>query len=140
MEEAPEMIVLDPSSGLPAFLTRFDFLKFNSLLTSHFHRFGLPFINFLQFSVPAEGLSLLEGLLRVHGVLTSGFRGDVFLGNILMELLCVVLVSLKDTSLIPYLKGDLWSGGGGVMQDLIDARLNLSFLLEYLWSLAHALF
>ena len=113
MEEAPEMIVLDPSSGLPAFLTRFDFLKFNSLLTSHFHRFGLPFINFLQFSVPAEGLSLLEGLLRVHGVLTSGFRGDVFLGNILMELLCVVLVSLKDTSLIPYLKGDLWSGGGG---------------------------
>ena len=26
------------------------------------------------------------------------------------------------------------------MQDLIDARLNLSFLLEYLWSLAHALF
>ena len=26
------------------------------------------------------------------------------------------------------------------MQDLIEARLNLSFLLEYLWSLAHALF
>ena len=114
MEEAPEMIVLDPSSGLPAFLTRFDFLKFNSLLTSHFHRFGLPFINFLQFSVPAEGLSLLEGLLRVHGVLTSGFRGDVFLGNILMELLCVVLVSLKDTSLNSLSKRRPleWRGGG----------------------------
>ena len=141
MEEAPEMIVLDPSSGLPAFLTRFDFLKFNSLLTSHLHRFGLPFINFLQFSVPAEGLSLLEGLLRVHGVLTSGFRGDVFLGNILMELLCVVLVSLKDTSLNSLSKRrPLEWRGGGVMQDLIEARLNLSFLLEYLWSLAHALF
>ena len=28
----------------------------------------------------------------------------------------------------------------GVVQDLVEAKFNLSFLLEYLWSLAHMLF
>ena len=89
--------------------------------------------------MPIEGLPLLEGLLKVHGDFTSGFKGGVFLGNILMELLCVVLVSLKDMSLDSLSEGRLleWRG---VVQDLMEARLNLSFLLEYLRSLAHALF
>ena len=34
MGEAPEVTVSDPSSGLPAFLVRFDLLEFNSLPTS----------------------------------------------------------------------------------------------------------
>lgn len=92
------MTVSDPSSRLPTFLTRFDSLEFNSLPVSHFHRFGPPFVYFLQFSVPAEGLPLLEGLLRVHRDFTNRFRRGVFLRNILMELLCVVLVSLKNMS------------------------------------------
>ena len=46
-----------------------------------------------------EGLPLLEGLLKRHGDFTSGFRGGVFLGNILIELLCAVLISLKGSSL-----------------------------------------
>ena len=89
--------------------------------------------------MPIEGLPLLEGLLKVHGDFTSGFKGGVFLGNILMELLCAVLVSLKDMSLDSLSEGRLleWRG---VVQDLMEARLNLSFLLEYLRSLAHALF
>ena len=79
---------LDPVSGLSTFLARFDLLEFNSLPGS-----------FLRFSVPMEGLPLLEGLLKRHGDFTSGFRGGVFLGNILMELLCAVLISLKSSSL-----------------------------------------
>ena len=59
----------------------------------------------------AEGLPLLEGLFKAHGDFTSGFRGGVFLGNILMELLCAVLISLKDSSLDFLLKGGFWSGG-----------------------------
>jgi len=59
IKEAPKMTVSDPNSGLPAFLTSFDSLEFNSLLASHFHRFGPPFVNFLQFFVPVEVLSLL---------------------------------------------------------------------------------
>ena len=98
IEKASEMTVSDLHSGLPTFLTHFDSLEFNSLPTSHFHRFGPPFVSFLRFSVPVVGLSLLKGLLKVHGDFTSGFRGGVFLGNILREL-CAVLVSLKDTSL-----------------------------------------
>ena len=94
MEEAPKMTISDPNSRLPAFLTCFDPLEFNSLLASHFHHFGPHFVNFLRFFVPAKGLLLLEGLLKVHKDLTSGFRGGVFLGNILMDLLYVVLVSL----------------------------------------------
>ena len=47
MEETPEMAVSDPSSGLPPFLACFDSLEFNSLLASHFHRFGPPFASFL---------------------------------------------------------------------------------------------
>lgn len=49
--------------------------------------------------MPIEGLLLLEGLFRVYGDFTSGFRDDAFLGNILLELLCVVLISLKNTPL-----------------------------------------
>ena len=44
MEEALEMVVSDPSSGLPAFLARFDSLEFNSLPTSRFHCFGLSLV------------------------------------------------------------------------------------------------
>ncbi|KAL0001261.1 hypothetical protein SO802_015042 [Lithocarpus litseifolius] len=55
MEETPKMTVLDLGVGLPAFLTRFDSLEFNSLPISHFHCFGTPCATFLQFSVFAEG-------------------------------------------------------------------------------------
>lgn len=81
--------------------------------------------------MPTEGLPLLEGLLRVHRDFTSGFREEMFLGNILMELLCAMLVFLKDMPLDSLPKGRLLELRG-VVQDLIEARLNLSFLLEYL--------
>ena len=99
MEEAPEMAVSGLISGLSVFLARFDSLGFNSPLASHFHHFGPPFGNFLRFFVLAEGLPLLEGLFKTHGDFTNGFKGGVFLGNILMELLCIVLISLRDSSL-----------------------------------------
>jgi len=91
--------ILDPVLGLPAFLTCFDLLEFNNPPASYFYRFGPPYGNFLCFSVPAESLPLLEGLFKIHGDFTSGFRGGVFLGNILMELLCAVLIFLRDSSL-----------------------------------------
>ena len=99
MEEVLEMAVSDPSSGHPTFLAHFDSLEFNSLIASHFHRFGPPFASFLLFSIPADGLPFLEGLFTAHGDFTSEFRGGVFLGNISMELLCAVLISLRDSSL-----------------------------------------
>ena len=99
MKEAPKVVVSDPSSGLPAFLARFDSLEFNSFPASRFHRFGPPFGSFLRFSVPAEGLPLLEGLFKAHGDFTSGFKGGVFLGNILMELLSAMWISLWDSFL-----------------------------------------
>ncbi|KAL0009105.1 hypothetical protein SO802_010607 [Lithocarpus litseifolius] len=131
MEETPKMTVSDPSAGLPTVLIRFDSMEFNSLPVSHFHRFGPPYARFLRFSVPAEGLPLLEGLLRVHGDFTSRFKGGLFLGNILMELLSAVLVSLKSTFLDSLSEERLleWRG---VVQDLMEAKFNLSFLLEYL--------
>jgi len=61
--------------------------------------------------MPVEGLPLLEGLFKVHGDFTSGFRGGVFLGNILMELLCAVLISLRNSSLDFYLRKKFWNGG-----------------------------
>ena len=127
------------ASGLPIFLARFDLLEFNSLPASHFHHFNSSYGNFFIFSVPMEGLPLLEGLFKRYGDFTSGFRGGVFLGNILMELLCVVLISLKDSSLDSLSEEKLldWRG---VVQDLLEAKFSLSFLLEYLRSLAHALF
>ena len=99
MEEALGVTVSDPRSGLTAFLSYFDSLEFNSLLTSHFHSFGPSFSNFLRFSVLVEGLPLLEGLFKTYGDFTSGFRGGVFLGNILMKMLCAVLIFLSDSSL-----------------------------------------
>ena len=131
MGEAPRVTVLDPSLGLLAFLAHFDLLEFNSLPTSHFHHFGPFFGNFLCFSVPVEGLPLLEELFKVHGDFTSGFRGGVFLGTILMELLCAVLISLRDFSPNSLSEERLleWRG---VIQDLVEAKFNLSFLLEYL--------
>ena len=99
MEEAPEMAVSGLISGLSTFLARFDSLEFNSPPASHFHHFGPPFGNFLRFFVLAEGLPLLEGLFKTHEDFTSRFKGGVFLGNILMELLCIVLISLRDSYL-----------------------------------------
>jgi len=56
-----------------------------------------------------------------------------------MKLLCVVLISLRDSSYDSLSEEKLleWRG---VVQDLIEAKFNLSFLLEYLRSLAHMLF
>lgn len=139
MGEALKVTVLDPGSRLPAFLARFDLLEFNNLLASHFYRFGSPYDNFLRFSMPVEGLPLLEGLFKIQGDFNSGFREGAFLSNILMKLLCAVLISLRDSSLDSLSKRKLleWRG---VVQDLIEAKFNLSFLLEHLHSLAHMLF
>ena len=139
MGKTPEVAISDPDSGLPAFLAQFDLLEFNSLPASHFHLFGPSYSNFLCFSVPLEGLPLLEGLLKIHGDFASGFRGGVFLGNILMELLCAMLISLKDSSLNSLFEEKLleWRG---VVQDLLEEKFNLSFLLRHLRSLAHMLF
>ena len=139
MGETPGVAALDPTSRLPTFLACFDLLEFNSLPVSHFHHFGPSYGSFLRFSVPVKGLPLLEGLFNRHEDFTSGFRGGVFLGNILMELLCAMLISLKDSSLDSLFEEKLleWRG---VVQDLLEAEFNLSFLLEYLRSLAHALF
>ena len=139
MGETPGVAALDPASRLPTFLAHFDLLKLNSLPASHFHHFGPSYGSFLYFSVPVEGLPLLDGLFKRHGDFTSGFRGGVFLGNIVMELLCAVLISLKD-SLLDSLSKEKLLEWRGVVQDLLEAKFNLSFLLEYLHPLAHALF
>ena len=139
MGKTPGVATLDPVSGLSTFLALFDLLEFNSLSASHFRCFGPSYGSFLCFSVPMKGLPLLEGLFKRHGDFTSSFIRGVFLGNILMELLCAVLISLKDSSLDSLSEEKLleWRG---VVQDLLEAKFNLSFLLEYLRSLAHALF
>ena len=120
--KTPCVAALDPVSRLSTFLAHFDLLEFNSLPASHFHRFGPSYGTFLRFSVPMEGLPLLEGLFKRHGDFTSGFKGGVFLGNIMMELLCVVLISLKGSSLDSLSEEKLleWRE---VVQDLLEAKL-----------------
>ena len=63
----------------------------------------------------------------------------MFIGNILMELLCAMLISLRNTSLDSLCEEKIleWKG---VVQDLIEAKFNQSFLLEHLCSLVHMLF
>ena len=139
MGKTSGVATLDPASGLPTFLARFDLLEFNSVLASHFHYFGSSYGSFLRFYMPMEGLLLLEGLFKRHGDFTGGFRGGVFLENIPMELLCAMMISLKD-SLLDSLSEEKLLEWRGVVQDLLEAKFNLSFLLEYLRSLAHVLF
>ena len=97
--DIPGVAALDLDSRLSIFLAHFDLMEFNSLPASHFHSFGSSYGNFLCFSVLVKGLPLLEGLPKSHGDFTCSFRGGVFLGNILMELLCAVLISLRDSSI-----------------------------------------
>ena len=139
MKEAPRMVVSNLGSRLLTFLSRFDSLGFNSLPASHFHRFRPPFGSFLRFSMLAKGLPLLEGLFKAHGDFTSGFKEGVFLGNILMELLCAILICLRD-SFLDSLSEDRLLEWRGVLQDLIESKFNMSFLLEYLRSLMYTLF
>ena len=139
MGDASKVAASDLDSRLSSFLARFDLLEFNSLLASHFHVFGSSYGSFLRFSIPVEGLPLLESLLKSHGDFTSGFRGGVFLGNILMELLCAVLVSLRNSS-VDSLSEEKLLEWRGVVQDLLEAKFNLSFLLDHLRLLAHMLF
>ena len=130
---------LDLDSRLSLFLARFDLMEFNSLPASHFHSFGSSYDTFLHFSVLVEGLPLLESLLKSHGDFTSGFRGGIFLGNILMELPCTVLISLRDSS-VDFLSEEKLLEWRGVVQDLSEAKFNLSFLLDHLRLLACVLF
>lgn len=139
MGDASKVAASDLDSRLSSFLARFDLLEFNSLPASHFHVFGSSYGSFLRFSVPVEGLPLLESLLKSHGDFTSGFRGGVFLGNILMELLCAVLISLRNSS-VDSLSEEKLLEWRGVVQDLLEAKFNLSFLLDHLHLLAHVLF
>ena len=120
------MAALDLDSRLSSFLARFDLLEFNSLPTSHFYSFGSSYGSFLRFSVPVESLPLLESLLKSHGEFTSGFKGGVFLGNILMELLCAMLISLRNSS-VDSLSEERLLEWRGVVQDLLEAKFNLSF-------------
>ena len=139
MGDAPGVAAPDLDSRLSSFLARFDLMEFNSLPASHFYSFGSSYGSFLRFSVPVEGLLLLESLLKSHGDFTSGFRGGAFLGNILMELLCAVLVSLRDSS-VDSLSEEKLLEWRGVVQDLLEAKFNLSFLLDHLCLLARMLF
>ena len=139
MGDVPRVATLDLDSRLFTFLARFDLMEFNSLLASHFYSFRSSYGSFLRFSVPFEGLPLLESLLKSHGDFTSGFRGGVFLGNILMELLCTVPVSLRD-SFVDSLSEEKLLEWRGVVQDLLKAKFNLSFLLDHLCLLARMLF
>ena len=139
MGDIPGVAALDVDSRLSTFLACFDLMEFNSLPTSHFYSFGSSYDSFLHFSVPVEGLPLLESLLKSHGDFTSGFRGGVFLGNILMELLYAVLVSLRDSS-VDSLSEEKLLEWRGVVQDLLEAKFNLSFLLDHLRLLARVLF
>ena len=139
MGDVPGVAASNPDSRLSIFLARFDLPEFNSLPACHFHSFGSSYNNFLCFFVPVEGLPLLKRLLKNHGDFTSGFRGGVFLGNILMELLCAVLISLRDSS-IDSLSEEKLLEWRGMVQDLLEAKFNLSFLLEHLRLLAHMLF
>ena len=66
MGETPGVATLDPALRLHTFQARFDLLEFNSLPASHFHHFGSSYGSFLRFSVPMEGLPLLEGLFKRH--------------------------------------------------------------------------
>ena len=137
MGDVPGMAALDLDSRLSTFLVGFDLMEFNSLPTSHFYSFGSSYGSFLHFSMLVEGLPLLESLLKSHGDSTSGFRGGFFFGNILMELLCAVLVSLRYSSVDSLSKEKLleWT-----VQDLLEAKFNLSFLLDHLRLLARMLF
>ena len=139
MGDASGVATPDLDSRLSSFVAHFDFLEFNSLPASHFYSFGSSYGSFLRFSVPVEGLPLLESLLKSHEDFTSGFKGGVFLGNILMELLCAVLVSLKNSS-VESLSEERHLEWRGVVQDLLKAKFNLSFLLDHLCLLARMLF
>ena len=56
-----------------------------------------------------------------------------------MELLCTVLVSLRD-SFVDSLSEEKLLEWRGVVQDLLEAKFNLSFLLDHLRLLARVLF
>ena len=56
-----------------------------------------------------------------------------------MELLCAVLVSLRN-SYVDFLSEERLLEWREVVQDLLEAKFNLSFLLDHLCLLAHMLF
>ena len=56
-----------------------------------------------------------------------------------MELLCAMLVSLRDSS-VDSLSEEKLLEWRGVVQDLLEAKFNLSFLLDHLRLLARVLF
>ena len=62
MGDASRVATSNLDSRLSSFLARFDLLEFSSLPASYFHAFGSSYGSFLRFSVPVEGLPLLESV------------------------------------------------------------------------------
>ena len=67
-------IIIDRSVGLPAFLSRFYLLEFNSFPVGHFSHFGASYSGFLHFSVPTESLHSWSSYLRFMGTSLLGLE------------------------------------------------------------------
>ena len=98
MGKAPGVVTSDPNSGLPAFLVASISWNSTAFLQAIFITLGLSMVTFCAFLCLWRVYHCWRGCSRSMEILPM-VREGVFLGNILMELLYAVLISLRDSSL-----------------------------------------
>lgn len=137
--EGEDEVVNAVAAELAAFLLRFNQEEYNTHQPSYFWPLSGPNMSFLSFSVPAEGLPLLNALLEKHGDFTVGFKLGVGTGDFMLHLLCCVLIdmvhsffeTLTETRILEW---------RSVVRELMSAGFALDFMLDHLRLVARTLF
>uniref|UniRef100_A0A2N9F869 Uncharacterized protein n=1 Tax=Fagus sylvatica TaxID=28930 RepID=A0A2N9F869_FAGSY len=137
--EGEDEVVNAVAAELAAFLLRFNQEEYNTHQPSYFWPLSGPNMSFLGFSVPAEGLPLLNALLEKHGDFTVGFKLGVGTGDFMLHLLCCVLTdmvhsffeTLTETRILEW---------RSVVRELMSAGFALDFMLDHLRLVAQTLF
>ncbi len=137
--EGEDEVVNAVAAELAAFLLRFNQEEYNTHQPSYFWPLSGPNMSFLSFSVPAEGLPLLNALLEKHGDFTVGFKLGVGTGDFMLHLLCCVLTDMVH-SFFETLTETRILDWRSVVRELMSAGFALDFMLDHLRLVAQTLF
>ena len=105
----------------------------------HFWEFNGPLVSFGDFWVPNDCIPYLQQLTTEHGNFVTNFKLSAGLGGPMLPLLGSVLDAMSRSNLGTMTKTQIlaWKG---VIQDLMEVRFDLGFMIRYLRQTTQCLF
>ena len=127
------------SSEVADFFKEFDRKTPNPHPEQHFWNFNGPLVPFGGFWVPRDCLPYLQRLSVEQGNFTTNFKLSVGLGGPMLSFFGNVMAAMSESNLGNVTKDQILTWRN-VIQDLMEVRFNLGFMIEHLWQVAQRLF